>query len=223
MKKAAKVSGSNNSFRSVLPRKKRKGGVLENSSGGESVGSKIQNSHLWGSKTGDTTESNSIDMEEKCLVKETSFDYDKGSVLAKEDSNQTSTGLKVKTKKTLGKPLVVRKLFSKINGFGETSTLSKFAGIIRVLSTSKSSLAQASKKAEKAKILVNTNFKKSSKHSDWAVVIKKIPVGTSAEAVRAVLSKFGIIKLIKMQLVRLWQKAVIEFEWVDYADLVAAK
>ncbi|KAG9286729.1 hypothetical protein G9A89_012279 [Geosiphon pyriformis] len=95
---------------------------------------------------------------------------------------------------------VTRKLFSKVNGFGKVSTPSKFAGIIRATFTSKLSLVQASKKAEETKILVNTDLKKFSGHSDWAVVLKKIPVNTSLEAVCAVLSKFGVIKSIRMQL-----------------------
>ncbi|KAG9299609.1 hypothetical protein G9A89_020780 [Geosiphon pyriformis] len=56
-----------------------------------------------------------------------------------------------------------------------------------------------------------------------AVVLKKILVGTLAEAVHAALSNFGIIKSIKMQLVGLWQKAVMEFEQLDQADLVTAE
>ncbi|KAG9288906.1 hypothetical protein G9A89_019528 [Geosiphon pyriformis] len=118
---------------------------------------------------------------------------------------------------------VVKKLFSRINNFGRASTLSKFAGIIRTSFISESSLAQTFKKAEEAKILVNTNLKKSTGHSDQAVVVKEIPVGTLAEAVHTALSEFGIIKSIKMQLVGLWQKAVVEFEQVDYADLVIAR
>ncbi|KAG9306136.1 hypothetical protein G9A89_016040 [Geosiphon pyriformis] len=35
---------------------------------------------------------------------------------------------------------------------------------------------------------------------DWTIVMKKIPVGTSVEAVHATMSEFGLIKLIKMQL-----------------------
>ncbi|KAG9304496.1 hypothetical protein G9A89_020060 [Geosiphon pyriformis] len=252
MKKAIKVSGSNNGFKPVLPRKKKRGSVLEDGSGD--------------SETGDTTESDSINMEEKCLVEKTSFDYGKGGALAKGDLDQTSTGSKIKTKKALGKPLgkinfsssdvdddvlldallelppplknlvnisvhksfaldigldkvvgkssqeklqVVRKLFSKINDFKGASTPSKFAEIIKASFTFESSLAQASKKAEKAKILVNTNLQKSDCGD------KKIPVGTLAEAVHTALSEFGIIKSIKMQLVGLWQKAVVEFEQRD--------
>ncbi|KAG9307424.1 hypothetical protein G9A89_017254 [Geosiphon pyriformis] len=129
------------------------------------------------------------------------------------------------------KLVVVRKLFSNINGFGGAFTLSKFAGIIRASFTSELSLAQALKKAEDVKILVNTNLKKSSEQSDQAVVTlttfkkrdQKPPVTTSAEAVHTALSEFGIIKSIKMQLVGLWQKAVVEFKQSAHADLVTAK
>ncbi|KAG9302032.1 hypothetical protein G9A89_021076 [Geosiphon pyriformis] len=109
------------------------------------------------------------------------------------------------------KLVVVKKLFSRINGFGRTSISSKFAGIIKATFTSESSLAQASKKTEEVKILVNSNLKKSSGHSDQAVVLKKISVGTSTEAVHTALSSFGVVVSIKMQLVNLWQKAIIEF------------
>ncbi|KAG9291844.1 hypothetical protein G9A89_012129 [Geosiphon pyriformis] len=78
-------------------------------------------------------------------------------------------------------------------------------------------------KARAANILVNTNLKKFTGCSNWAVMIKKIPVGTLAKAVHAVLYKFEIIKSIKMQLVRLWQKTVIEFEQVDQANLAVTK
>ncbi|KAG9300023.1 hypothetical protein G9A89_009751 [Geosiphon pyriformis] len=205
-------------------------------------------------ETGDTTKSDSINMKEKCLVEETSFDYGEGGALVERDPNQTLTSSKVKTKKALGKPLskinfsfndvdddilldvplkllsplknlvnisvyksfaldigldkmvgkssqkklqVVKRLFSKINGFGEVFTSSKFVGIIRALFTFESSLAQALKKAEKAKILVNIDLKKSTSCSDWAVVVKKIPVETFAEAVHAALSEFDTIKVIK--------------------------
>ncbi|KAG9298752.1 hypothetical protein G9A89_012820 [Geosiphon pyriformis] len=268
MKKTAKVSGSESGFKAVVSRKKRKEGALA-----EGVGNR-------GIAVEDTTESESIDMEKECLVEETSFNYGEGGALAGGDYDQMPTSSKVKTKKTLGKPLgkidfskdgsndgvlsdaplellppmknlvnvpvrksfvldigldkvagkssqekliVVRKLFSGINGFGGASTPSKFSGIIRATFTSELGLMKATEKAIGANVMVNTDLKRSAGHSDRAVVLKKIPVGTSAEAVRTVLSEFGIIKLIKMQLVGLWQKAVVEFEQSEHADLVAAK
>ncbi|KAG9306729.1 hypothetical protein G9A89_004438 [Geosiphon pyriformis] len=94
MKKAIKVSGSSDSFRCVLLKKKKRGGVLENGSDNKNIGPKSL-------ETGDTTESESINMKEKCLVEETSFNYGKSSAFAERNSNQTPTGSKIKTKKAL--------------------------------------------------------------------------------------------------------------------------
>ncbi|KAG9298031.1 hypothetical protein G9A89_018859 [Geosiphon pyriformis] len=278
IKKAAKVSGSSNGFRPVLPKKKRRDSILEDGFGGKNIGLKVQSNHSWNSEAGDTTESESINMEKECLVEETSFDYDESSAFAGRDLDQTPTGSKVKTKKTLSKPLgkidfspssndndvlldaplvlpplvknlvnvsvwksfaldigldkvvgkfsheklqVVRKLFSKINDFGEASTPSKFFGIIQATFTSELGSIKATKKAIDAKIVVNTNLKKSTGHSDQAVVMKEIPVETLAETVHAALSEFGVVKSIKMQLVGLWQKAIIEFEKQSQVDLLA--
>ncbi|KAG9288393.1 hypothetical protein G9A89_021424 [Geosiphon pyriformis] len=253
MKKTVKAFGPVVGLKLILLRKKKRGGILKNASGDINIVSKVQDSHLWGSKTGNTTESNSMNMKKKCLVEETSFDYGADGTLADGNLDQTPKGSWVKTKKTLGKPLgkinflsdnksddilldaslalpsslknlvnvfvrkffvldidlnnvaeksvqeklgVVRKLFSKINGFGGVFTPSKFAGIIRATFTSE---------------------------SNWAVVLKKIPIGTLAETVCTVLSDFELIKLIKIQLIGLWQKAVVEFKQIDHADLVAAK
>ncbi|KAG9284829.1 hypothetical protein G9A89_003752 [Geosiphon pyriformis] len=278
MKKTTKDSGSGDSFKPVVLRKKRWGGTLENNLGKEKLVSNVQSNCSWGSETGNTTKFDSINMEEECLVEETSFDYGKDIAFADEDPNQTPKDSKVKTKKALNKSLekinfsiggdkdsvlfdtplvlssslknlvnvsvkksfildislnnvaeksaqdklaVIRKLFSKINGFGEASTPLKFSGIIQVMFTSKLGLIKATKKTADVKILVNTDLKKSTGHSDQAVVMKKIPVRASAKAVHAVLSKFGVIKSIKMQLVRLWQKAIIEFEEQSQTDLLA--
>ncbi|KAG9298558.1 hypothetical protein G9A89_018917 [Geosiphon pyriformis] len=100
------------------------------------------------------------------------------------------------------KLVVVRKLFSKINSFREASIPSKFAGIIKAMFTFELSLVQASKKAVKAKILVNSNLKKLFGHSDRTVVLKEIPIETLTEAVHAALSGFGVVMSIKMQLTK---------------------
>ncbi|KAG9304020.1 hypothetical protein G9A89_005930 [Geosiphon pyriformis] len=280
MKKTAKVSGSESGFKTVASRKKRKRGVLAEDIDNGGVAAGVPGVCSWGSETGDTTESESVDMEEECLVEETSFDYGEGGALAGGDYDQMPTSSKVRTKKALGKPLgkidfskdgsnngvlsdvplklspsmknlvnipvrksfaldigldkvagkssqeklvVVRKLFSGINGFGGVSTFSKFSGIIRATFTSKSGLIKATEKATGVNIMVNTDLKRSSGRSDQAVVIKEIPIGTSAKAVRAVLSEFGVIKVIKMQLIELWQKAIVEFERSDQADLVTVE
>ncbi|KAG9289005.1 hypothetical protein G9A89_015554 [Geosiphon pyriformis] len=260
IKKAAKVSGSSDGFRLVLLRKKRRGAILEDDSGSENVGLKVQSNCSWGSETGNITESESIDMEEKCLVEKISFNYGKSGALAGGDHDQTPTGSKVKTKKALGKPLgkidfssssnddnvlldaplvlplpmknlvnvfvrkffvldieldkvvgksshkklqVVRKLFSRIIGFGEASIPLKYAGIVRATFTSELSLIKTTELATDVKILVNTNLKKSFGCSNQAVVVKKILIGTSVEAVCTALSKFRIIKSAKMQLMSL--------------------
>ncbi|KAG9291930.1 hypothetical protein G9A89_004868 [Geosiphon pyriformis] len=130
---------------------------------------------------------------------------------------------KVAGKFSQEKLVVVRKLFSGINGFEEASTPLKFSGIIRAMFTSELSLMKATDKAAGVKILVNTDLKKSSGWSDWAVVIKEILIGTSAEAVHTALSEFGVVKAIKMQLIGLWQKTVVDFEQSDQANLVAAE
>ncbi|KAG9291717.1 hypothetical protein G9A89_012002 [Geosiphon pyriformis] len=212
-------------------RKKRKSGVLEDNIGNRKlIATKVSSSHSWSSETGNTTESDNVDMEEKCLVKETSFDHRDGRAFAGKKLEQTpknddindvlsdksvvlSPPLKnlvnvsvrkfftldislnnVVKKSTQEKLVVVRKLFSKINGFGGVSTFSKFAGIVRATFTSKLSLMKATKLFTDVKILVNTDFKKSFGHSDRAVVVKKIPVETSVETVHTALSEFGIIK-----------------------------
>ncbi|KAG9291575.1 hypothetical protein G9A89_021994 [Geosiphon pyriformis] len=242
MKKIVEKSGSNGGIKLVLSRKKKKGVALKEAVGGKGVLTKD-------SETGDTTKSESINMEEKCLVEETSFDYGKSGTIADEEHDQMPKGPSVKTKKALDKPLrkinfssldvdndillnaplelpsllkdlvlvSVRKSFAldigldKVVGkssqeklismvLGGAFTPSKFSGIIHASFTSEASLAQIMKKARTTDILVNADLKKSTSHSDRAVVVKKIPVGISAEAVYTVLSKFGIIKSIKMQL-----------------------
>ncbi|KAG9286189.1 hypothetical protein G9A89_014175 [Geosiphon pyriformis] len=280
MKKTIKVSGSESDFKAVASRKKRKEGALTEGVDDKGVATEVPSICSWGSETGNTNESESVDMEEEYLVEKTSFDYGEDSALAGEDYDQTPMSSKVKTKKALGKPLekidfskssddndvfldaslellppmknlvnvlvrksfaldigldkvagkssqeklvVVRKLFSRINGFGGASTSSKFLGIIRAMFTSKLSLMKATDKTISVKILVNTDLKKSSGWSDRAVVVKEILIGTSAKAVRTALSEFGVVKAIKMQLIGLWQKTVVDFEQSDQTDLVAVE
>ncbi|KAG9298399.1 hypothetical protein G9A89_000398 [Geosiphon pyriformis] len=59
----------------------------------------------------------------------------------------------------------------------------------------------AAKLANDCGIVVNTNLKHpGNNYINWAIVLKKILVKTSVEAVHAAVSEFGIIKMIKMQL-----------------------
>ncbi|KAG9289806.1 hypothetical protein G9A89_015386 [Geosiphon pyriformis] len=118
---------------------------------------------------------------------------------------------KVANKSSQEKLVVVKILFSEING------------IIRAMFTSELSLMKATDKAVNAKILVNTNLKKSSGWLDRTVVIKEILIGMLAEAVHTALSEFGVVRAIKMQLIGLWQKTVVDFKQSDQADLVAAE
>ncbi|KAG9288977.1 hypothetical protein G9A89_015526 [Geosiphon pyriformis] len=240
MEKTTKVSGSGGGFRLVLSKKKRRDGVLKNG----------------------FDDFNSINIEEKCLVEETSFNYGEGNVLAGKNPNQMPKNSGVKTKTVLGKPLgkinfsigsndndvlsdvslelspflknlvdvsvyksfilnvgldkiagktsqkkylVIRKLFSGINGFGRASISSKFSGIIRTMFTSKFGLIKAIEKAAGTKIVVNADFKKFIGCSDQAVVLKKILVRTFAKTVCAA------------------QKTIIEFEEQNQANFLADK
>ncbi|KAG9286958.1 hypothetical protein G9A89_001196 [Geosiphon pyriformis] len=170
MKKALKNSSSDTGIKSVVFRKKKRGSVLKDSS-------------------------DSVNMKEKCLVEETSFDYDES----------------VQTKRVLEKPLEkinflvdnndnilldallilfssmkilvdvpVRKLFAldiglnKVVGkFSQEKLMAvrKLFSKVNAIFTSKLSLAQASNMIKNVKILVNTDLKKSSEHSDWAVTV----------------------------------------------------
>ncbi|KAG9305046.1 hypothetical protein G9A89_007449 [Geosiphon pyriformis] len=117
----------------------------------------------------------------------------------------------------------VKKIFYKIDGFGGASTLSKFPGVIRSTFTSESSLVKARELAICKKILVNDDLRKVNSHSDREVIIKKISVDLPKSAIEAVFSRFGKIVSIKVQLIGLWQKALVEYESSEMADLVAAR
>ncbi|KAG9289985.1 hypothetical protein G9A89_010291 [Geosiphon pyriformis] len=190
-------------------------------------------------------------MEEKCLVKETSVNYGESGTFTEGDFDQMPKSLCVKTKKVLEKPLgvidyntvnavsvckffaldidleklsFIRKIFLGVNGFGEAFTSSKFGGIIHITFTSKEVMMATAKLANNHGVVVNTDLKHpSNNHTNQAIVLKKIPVRTSVEAVHTAVFEFGIIKMIKMQLVGLWQKAIIELEDQNQANLLAAK
>ncbi|KAG9284239.1 hypothetical protein G9A89_002049 [Geosiphon pyriformis] len=282
MKKTIKVSGSEGGFKAVASRKKRKGGVLEESIDNKGVAVKASGARSWGFETGDTMESESIDMEEEYLVKETSVDYGNNGTFTGENPDQTPKSLHMKTKKVLGKPLgvidydtvdveddvlddffllppsllvklsvqvlihksfaldinlvavigkssqkklsFIRKIFSGVNGFGGASTPSKFGGIIYATFTSEKAMMAAEKLANNCGVVVNTDLKRpNNNRTNQAIMVKEIPVGTSVEAVCAAMSKFGLIKLIKMQLVGLWQKTIVKLEDQNQADLLTAK
>ncbi|KAG9300762.1 hypothetical protein G9A89_023560 [Geosiphon pyriformis] len=110
-----------------------------------------------------------------------------------------------------------------INGFERTTTPSKFEEIIRSTFTSEESIRKAVSLAEKGGIIVNNNVRKQGLHSDWAVVIKEIPMNTPKDIIIVIVSEFGIIKSIKIQLVGMWQKAVVEFADSDQAVQLASR
>ncbi|KAG9292463.1 hypothetical protein G9A89_002947 [Geosiphon pyriformis] len=246
IKKTLKSTGSDSGFKAVVLRKKRKGDVLEESIDNSGVAAEAPGACSWGFETGDTTESESIDIEEECLIEKTSVNYGESSTFMEEDPNQTPKSLHIKTKKVLKKPLnffaldidfviitekssqeklsFVRKLFSGVNSFGGVSTSSKFGEIIWATFTSKKAMMTVGKLANNRNVVINTDLKHSNNnHMNWAIVMKKISVRTSMEAVHAAISEFRLIKSIKIQLVSLWQKAIVELEDQNQADLLASK
>ncbi|KAG9301746.1 hypothetical protein G9A89_003292 [Geosiphon pyriformis] len=129
----------------------------------------------------------------------------------------------VEEKLAIAKTHAIRKLFSRINGFGGATTPSKFEGIIRSTFTSEASMEKATSLARENDIIVNSNLKKQKIRSDRAVVIKKIPMNTPKNMIVAAVSEFGKIKSIKIQLISMWQKAVVEFAKLEQAEQLASK
>ncbi|KAG9295173.1 hypothetical protein G9A89_006154 [Geosiphon pyriformis] len=94
---------------------------------------------------------------------------------------------------------------------------------IELLAVSESSLKKAKESAVSKKILVNNEIRKVNSCLDQEVIIKKIPVNLSKLAVESVFSKFGKIVSIKMQLIGLWQKALVKYKSSKVASLVGFK
>ncbi|KAG9296904.1 hypothetical protein G9A89_006859 [Geosiphon pyriformis] len=99
----------------------------------------------------------------------------------------------------------------------------KTVGIVKSSFTSKASMNKTRELAICEKIVVNNNLKKVNNHSDKEIIVKKIPVDLSKSAVKSVFSKFGKVVSIKMQLIGLWQKALIEFDLLEVANSVVSK
>ncbi|KAG9304510.1 hypothetical protein G9A89_020074 [Geosiphon pyriformis] len=95
----------------------------------------------------------------------------------------------------------IRNIFSTINDFGGATTSSKFEEIIRSTFTSESSIEMAISLAREKEIDVNSNIKRQGICSNWAVVIKKILMNMPKEMIVTTVSKFGVIKSIKIQLI----------------------
>ncbi|KAG9289136.1 hypothetical protein G9A89_022445 [Geosiphon pyriformis] len=77
--------------------------------------------------------------------------------------------------------------------------------------------------AKENNIIVNSNLKRRGIHSDWAVVIKEILIDMPKKMIVTAVSKFGEIKSIKIQLIGLWQKAVMEFAELEQTVSLAAR
>ncbi|KAG9292210.1 hypothetical protein G9A89_023930 [Geosiphon pyriformis] len=121
------------------------------------------------------------------------------------------------------KLISVKKIFYKIDGFRGASTPSKFFGIIRSSFMSELSLKKAKELAIREKIVVNDDIKQVNKCMNQEVIVKKIPVNFLKSAIESVFSKFGEVVSVRMQLIGLWQKALVEFKSIDVASLVASK
>ncbi|KAG9292713.1 hypothetical protein G9A89_008301 [Geosiphon pyriformis] len=130
----------------------------------------------------------------------------------------------VEEKSATAKTQFIRKLFSSVNGFGGGATTpSKFEGIIKSTFISEKSMDLATLLAKKKGINVNSDLKRQKIRSDWAVIIKEIPINMSKDMIITTVSEFGEIKSIKIQLIGMWQKAVVEFAKLDQAESLASK
>ncbi|KAG9296522.1 hypothetical protein G9A89_015114, partial [Geosiphon pyriformis] len=85
------------------------------------------------------------------------------------------------------------------------------------------SIEKAASLARANNIIVNSDLKRQGVRSDWAVIIKEIPMDTPKEMIVTAVSEFGKIKSIKIQLIRMWQKTVVEFAESEQAEQLASK
>ncbi|KAG9304070.1 hypothetical protein G9A89_005980 [Geosiphon pyriformis] len=129
----------------------------------------------------------------------------------------------VEDKSTMAKTQLIRKIFSTVNGFERATISSKFERIIRSTFISKKSIEMIASLVRENKIVINTNLKKQGMHSNWAVVIKEIPMDMPKDMIITTITKFSEIKSIRIQLIGMWQKAVVEFVKSSQANLLASK
>ncbi|KAG9285898.1 hypothetical protein G9A89_013323 [Geosiphon pyriformis] len=129
----------------------------------------------------------------------------------------------VESNSATAKTRLIRKIFSSVNGFGGTTTPSKFEEIIRSTFTSEESMKKTMSLAREKGIIVNTDLMKSGVCSDRAMVIKEILMDTPKEIIVAAVIEFGEIKSIKIQLIGMWQKTVVEFAKSSQADQLASR
>ncbi|KAG9304735.1 hypothetical protein G9A89_003909 [Geosiphon pyriformis] len=77
--------------------------------------------------------------------------------------------------------------------------------------------------ARKKGIIINSDLKKQGICSDWAIVIKEILMDMSKKIIITTVFEFGNIKSIKIQLIGMWQKAVVEFTELEQAKQLASR
>ncbi|KAG9291533.1 hypothetical protein G9A89_021952 [Geosiphon pyriformis] len=159
---------------------------------------------------------NQLPLVKSCASETRSFDSTKSFALDVEHSA-------VPGKSISEKLIFLKKFFYQVGGFGGASTSSKFSGIIKLTFTSESSLNKAKLMAINKKVVVNTNLKKVNSHTNWEIIVKEIPVDLLRSAIETVFSKFGKIVSVKLQLIGLWQKALVEYKLSEMTDLVAAR
>ncbi|KAG9304047.1 hypothetical protein G9A89_005957 [Geosiphon pyriformis] len=100
---------------------------------------------------------------------------------------------------------------------------SKFKKIIQSTFTSEKSMIKTVSLAKEIGIVINSDLKKQEMRSDRTVIIKEIPMNTPKNMIITAVSEFGEIKSIKIQLIGMWQKTVVEFAEINQADLLASK
>ncbi|KAG9292808.1 hypothetical protein G9A89_006369 [Geosiphon pyriformis] len=105
IKKTVKNSGFVDGFKSVLSRKKKRDDTLKDDIKTKKVSAKVLGNRFWGSEADNTTESDSVNIEKKYLIKKTSFDYGSKAIFNGKNTDQTSKNSCVKTKKVLGESL----------------------------------------------------------------------------------------------------------------------
>ncbi|KAG9294397.1 hypothetical protein G9A89_001902 [Geosiphon pyriformis] len=98
----------------------------------------------------------------------------------------------------------------------------KFSGSKRLPPSESRALEKRSFNSAKSFASTLSKFpgRKINSRTNWEVIVKEIPVDLPKLAVKSVFFKFGKIVSIKMQFIGLWQKALVEFESADVADLV---
>ncbi|KAG9291826.1 hypothetical protein G9A89_012111 [Geosiphon pyriformis] len=104
-------------------------------------------------------------------------------------------------KSVSNKLIAIKKIFYRVDGFGEVLTLSKFPRIVRASFTSEFSINKTKKLAICEKIIVNNDLRKVNNHSNQKVIIKEISVDLFRSAIESVFAKFGKIQaLVKFEL-----------------------